>query len=351
MADAMELSKQVCQICTTNDPSTKLRAFLDAHPQVSVTQFRAQNGMQALHMASMGSHAACMRMLLEQGADVHARDNSSWTALMHVALVGGKAECMQILLEAKADVNVSCYSGLTAAHHASGGGYTKSLQLLINSRANVNARTNVGTTLAMRACASGSLDCLQLLLDNKADLNVRNNEHQDALYEAISIGAFGYNTPGVDFAVLCCNTDAKNVEIDEEEDVDAVSTAKVAACIEEYKHIQAYIDEYHRVLKKTLFEDVPVDPRFGLAQMGIYQEPLERVLEYMGLSMHKDQVVNASIDGEGVERALIPFHVLNAMVWLILHHKEQQRAQLISEQSMHLDEAYHLQRKIDAVFA
>jgi hypothetical protein len=125
--------------------------------------------------------------------------------------------------------------------------------------------------------------------------------------------------PEVEFAVLCCNTDAKNVEIDEEEDDeeddDAVTEAKVAACIEEYKHIQAFIDEYHRVLKNALFEDVPVEPRFGLAQMRIYQEPLERVLEYMGLSMHKDKVVNTSIDGEGVKRALIPFHALNAGVW------------------------------------
>jgi hypothetical protein len=31
--------------------------------------------------------------------------------------------------------------------------------------------------------------------------------------------------------------------------------------------------------------------------------------------MHKDQVVNASIDGEGVKRALLPFQLLNAKHW------------------------------------
>jgi hypothetical protein len=32
-----------------------------------------------------------------------------------------------------------------------------------------------------------------------------------------------------------------------------------------------------------------------------YQEPLERTLESLGLSMSKDQVVNMSIDGEAVK--------------------------------------------------
>jgi hypothetical protein len=80
--------------------------------------------------------------------------------------------------------------------------------------------------------------------------------------------------------------------------------------------VQAYIDEYFGILEPVLSEHVPVDPRFGLGQMGIYQEPLERTLEYLGLSMRKDQVVNDSIDGEeGVKRALIPGHLLNANHW------------------------------------
>jgi hypothetical protein len=58
-----------------------------------------------------------------------------------------------------------------------------------------------------------------------------------------------------------------------------------------------------------------IDTRFGLCENGIYHEPLERVLEYMGMSMNIDQVVNKSIDGDGKRRALRPGDVFEANHW------------------------------------
>jgi hypothetical protein len=356
MADAMELSKQVFDICkkpTMNDRSKELRAFLDAHPQVSVTKYRSVNGSHALHRASERGHAACVRMLLDQGADVHARDDCDSTALILTSIDGitCKLECMQILIEAKADVNASNTNGRTAAHYASCNGNTKCLQLLIDNHADLDARDEYGETPAIYACGEhGCLSRLQLLVDNKADLSVRGNEGRDALTYAIGESMY---IPEAAFPVLCCNTDAKNARINGVDNpvFAAQHLSQVAVCIMKYKRIQDYIDEYHRALKKTLSDEVEVDVRVGQGGKGVYQEPLERVLEYLGMSMHKDQVVNASIDGEGVKRALLPFHVLNAEGWFDLHRKEQQRAQLRAEQSMHQDKANALQTKIDAVFA
>jgi hypothetical protein len=116
---------------------------------------------------------------------------------------------------------------------------------------------------------------------------------------------------GAVFTVLSCNTDAKNVLLKFE-----VTAAKRDAYIEEYKQVQSYIDEYFCILQPVLSDHVQGDSRVGRGDNGIHQEPLERTLQYLGLSMSKDQVVNTSIDVDedegGVKRALIPGHLLDA---------------------------------------
>ena len=112
------------------------------------------------------------------------------------------------------------------------------------------------------------------------------------------------------FAVLSCDTDAKNVKIS-----DNVTTYTRDLHIEEYHHVQAYIDEFHSNLVPVLSERVEVDTRVGLNSHGLYHECLERVLQYLGLSMSKDQTVNSSIDCQDVKRALLPGHLLSANHW------------------------------------
>jgi hypothetical protein len=114
----------------------------------------------------------------------------------------------------------------------------------------------------------------------------------DALHCAMRKHATN-RTPGIAFAFLSCNTDAKNVKVDND-----VTASVRDTYIEDYKHVQAYIDEHHRILTRVLSDDMQVDTRVGRGDYGLYQEPLERTLEYLGVSMSKDQVVNASIDGE-----------------------------------------------------
>jgi hypothetical protein len=247
-------------------------------------------------------------------------DKDGDTALTSACFRFYNVECVQILLEAKSDVNAANNIGMTATHSAAARLHSsKVLQLLINNHADVHAQTVNGVTPAMDIfytnadLVDGGLSCLQLLLDNKADLNVQDKYDENVLYWSVFYSAC---TPAAVFAVLSCNASVRSVKIEEE----YVTKAKLASCVDEYKQVHAYIDEYHRILNDTLSFKVQVDTRYGLGENGIYQEPLERSLEYLGLRMNKDQVVNASIDGaaaeeEGIKRALIPFNVLNANMW------------------------------------
>jgi hypothetical protein len=77
---------------------------------------------------------------------------------------------------------------------------------------------------------------------------------------------------------------------------------------------------------------------------------LERTLEYLGLSMSKDQVCNTSIDGETVKRALIPGHLLNANHWFEKVKKEASRTLSKTELNKLRAQADVLEAKLNAGF-
>jgi hypothetical protein len=122
------------------------------------------------------------------------------------------------------------------------------------------------------------------------------------------------------FVLLCCGADAKNVPID-----GYATEADVDAAIAKYKSTHTFIEKNHEILEHTLSNRVEVDTRMGLRSTGIYQEPLERTLEYLGLSMSADQVVNTSIDGASPTRVLIPNQPRNAKHWVDKWLNEQER--------------------------
>jgi hypothetical protein len=74
-------------------------------------------------------------------------------------------------------------------------------------------------------------------------------------------------------------------------------------------------DRWHGVSLPLLSNSVQVDTRVGRGDYGLYHEPLERVLQYPGLSMTEDQVVNTNVDGNSTRCALIPMQARCANQW------------------------------------
>jgi ankyrin repeat protein len=244
---------------------------LEEHPDLDVDGNKDANGWRALYWACRGGHTDCAQLLVDHKAYIHAKTNAGYSSL-HGASLYGHLGCVKLLVQHGADVNCQSNNGWTPLIHSANRGHLITPQYLLEQKADVHYRVS-------KESYCKNWDALQCAMGKYAT----------------------DRTPGIAFAFLSCNTDAKNVKIDSR-----VTTAIRDTRIEEYEHVQAFINENHCNLNLVLSEHVPVDPRFGLGQMGIYQEPLERTLEYLGLSMSKDQVVNASIHGEeGVKRALI----------------------------------------------
>jgi ankyrin repeat protein len=125
-----------------------------------------------LHEACRSGDLECMRLLLEHGADVDARDVDHYTP-SHLASRLGRMEALRLLLQYNSDVNAKGRSDLTALHIASRIGLTEVAQVLLEHGANVNAQTrHILWTPLWGAALNRRHDVVQLLLDHGADVRM-----------------------------------------------------------------------------------------------------------------------------------------------------------------------------------
>jgi ankyrin repeat protein len=81
-----------------------LRARLDAHPELIDALGGGFVKQSALHRAACKSQHACLRLLLERGANVGVRDFPDNAYALHVAAAVADPETIEILVEAGSDV-------------------------------------------------------------------------------------------------------------------------------------------------------------------------------------------------------------------------------------------------------
>jgi ankyrin repeat protein len=81
-----------------------LRQRLDAHPELIDALGTGFVKQSALHRAACKSQHACLRLLIDRGADVDVRDFPDNAYPLHVAAAVGDLETVRILVEAGADV-------------------------------------------------------------------------------------------------------------------------------------------------------------------------------------------------------------------------------------------------------
>lgn len=107
----------------------------------------------ALHLAAECGHAKVAGVLLENGADVAARNCSLWTPLDSAAAKGWVKTC-RVLLEADAPINPMDKTKTTPLHLGARYGHSGVVELLIKWKANIQQND------------SNSDNCLDLAIDN-----------------------------------------------------------------------------------------------------------------------------------------------------------------------------------------
>ena len=142
-----------------------------------------------LNIVKCKPNVECVKMLLDQGADVNTCDSRGKTALMYAAWIDN-AECIDVLLEAGADVNMSDARGMTALMEASSAGNSVCVEKLLKARADVNIKNSLSgdtalmTVVQMPSNMQGREMCVELLIKAGTDVNARAKDGSTALIEA-----------------------------------------------------------------------------------------------------------------------------------------------------------------------
>ena len=149
--------------------SARVQALVDADPSLAifaaamqgdharVEQLLAANrslisavspdGWTPLHLAAFFGGADAARALLNKGASPSARSTNAMQNLpLHAAAAGRHADLVKLLIEHGSPVDARQHGGWTALHAAALKGYDKVVQFLADHGANLSARDVLGRT-------------------------------------------------------------------------------------------------------------------------------------------------------------------------------------------------------------
>lgn len=159
------------------------------HKEIGYKEEKTSLNKRLLDACKKGKRAKVLvKILLDRGAEVNARDEHGWTPLHHAASRDA-VSILQLLLDKGADVNSKTVEGATPLHVAAASGSLNTISLLLAKGVDINARDNSGRTPLHYAAAKGSLATVKLLLKHKADPNAKDAEGRTPLQYAVERGA------------------------------------------------------------------------------------------------------------------------------------------------------------------
>jgi len=158
--------------------SGKLRKIVELLAKVSDANERSEEGKTALHRAARDGNEDVVRILIEAGWSVDARDNFGATPL-HEAR---NERVLKLMLEGRGIryIDVADEDGQTALHRAVILGNVQMMEALVDAGARIDAVTSNGYTTAHFAAASGNLKMVESLAKRGADWTMFNKAEETA---------------------------------------------------------------------------------------------------------------------------------------------------------------------------
>lgn len=145
-------------------------------------------GMSPLDWAAIYNNISLIRALIKNGMSPNTTNQNRTTPLMRAAGLGNN-QAIKILLEKGADIQAKDKNGNTALTWAVlEHDFPKTIKLLLQHGAKVDEKNHDGITPLMWAAALGLKKSVKLLLEQKADPNLLDNKGRSAFAWAVRNG-------------------------------------------------------------------------------------------------------------------------------------------------------------------
>lgn len=148
-----------------------------------------ENEHTPLFHTAEGGQVECLRLLLKAGADIEKKacGSDEGTALLLAAQCNSLA-CVKELLDKGANVSASNYDGATALHLAAEEGHTEVCVALLRAGAAVDGSDD-GETPLVQAALGGHVRCVEALIEAGAKVNAASSDEDPPLVAAVGGGS------------------------------------------------------------------------------------------------------------------------------------------------------------------
>lgn len=158
-------------------------------------QFKNNNGRTPIFTAANGGVVAA---LVKRGADIQSSYNTAWpyNTPLYQAVIDGRAETVKALIDLGADANVKDRDNGTLLHHAADKGNKDAVECLLLKGLTVDAVDKFGATPLHHAVLNDHIDVAEALLEKGANANAKLAQNVAVVNYAEAANRVGPPPPG-----------------------------------------------------------------------------------------------------------------------------------------------------------